>query len=421
MEKSDQRIAAHTIEVIFRSRIDLQEREHKSKYCEIGEGKGETNMAGGRKKAEVCPKCNLTVKASDSIACGSVCGKKIHMTCARLTKGNVALIEENENVTFTCDSCKKCDMNAIAMKLDAVIRIMRDMNDKLITVEGRNTEMWEQMCEMKENKTMGSQDVMHAKEKQVLYADAVKDTKRKIVVKPKQDQEVNMTMNDIQSNVDSAKIPFSAIEKMKGGAVIIHCNDKNGSDELTSAIGHKLGEKYSTEEMAPKRPKIRITGVDSSIDQSLIGEQLMKQSDCLADGDLKILKITADRTNANRLTIITELNQVSFMETMKVKKVNIQWERCNVVEHYSVLRCYKCWGFGHMKKECKNDIACGKCGGSHETVTCRVNDMKCINCTMAKEKFNVDLETNHHAWSKKCQILERKFAVAKKRSDSKYE
>ena len=36
-----------------------------------------------------------------------------------------------------------------------------------------------------------------------------------------------------------------------------------------------------------------------------------------------------------------------------------------------VTQCYKCQGFNHIAKDCKNDRKCVRCAGAHKSTDCR--------------------------------------------------
>ena len=86
-------------------------------------------------------------------------------------------------------------------------------------------------------------------------------------------------------------------------------------------------------------------------------------------------------------------------------KVNINWVVCRIDDHVSIFQCYKCYGFGHPAKDCKNTACCGKCASEHQTKTCNTDKFKCINCSTAKYT-----QLNHAATDKiRCPILRNKI------------
>ena len=71
-----------------------------------------------------------------------------------------------------------------------------------------------------------------------------------------------------------------------------------------------------------------------------------------------------------------------------------------------VAQCFKCFGYGHQARLCRNQAVCGACGGQHERRTCQIPEQllkpKCSNCKGA-----------HPAWASTCPV--RQEAVKKAR------
>ena len=62
-----------------------------------------------------------------------------------------------------------------------------------------------------------------------------------------------------------------------------------------------------------------------------------------------------------------------------------------------IAQCFKCFGYGHQARFCKNKAVCGACGGQHERRACQVPEQllkpKCCNCRGA-----------HPAWASVCPV-----------------
>ena len=62
-----------------------------------------------------------------------------------------------------------------------------------------------------------------------------------------------------------------------------------------------------------------------------------------------------------------------------------------------IAQCFKCFGYGHQARFCKNKAVCGACGGQHERRACQVSEQllkpKCCNCRGA-----------HPAWASVCPV-----------------
>lgn len=61
-------------------------------------------------------------------------------------------------------------------------------------------------------------------------------------------------------------------------------------------------------------------------------------------------------------------------------KLSIGWRKCLVFRHINVKRCFKCWGYYHIAKNCTRNETCHKCAGNHKATECTETKKRCINC-----------------------------------------
>lgn len=143
-------------------------------------------------------------------------------------------------------------------------------------------------------------------------------------------------------------------------------------------------------------------------DNELI-EILKHQNAMLLDSEIEVIKVVKDIKDSRIFNAIIQLDVSSFDKIMKAEKVFLNWDVCAVREHFSILRCHNCTGYEHTKDMCTKATICGYCSGNHQSSECDANNMSCPNCNEAKARFKVQLDTKHHAWSKKCTILSNKI------------
>lgn len=146
-------------------------------------------------------------------------------------------------------------------------------------------------------------------------------------------------------------------------------------------------------------------------------EYLTVQNDFLADSTIDVIKIVSDVKDGKMYNAIIQTDYDTFANLMKVKKVSVNWDKCHVKEHYSIMRCHKCCGFDHTKETCTNNVTCGYCNGNHLSIECEENTLECVNCVSANVKFNLSLDTKHHSWSRKCETLTRKIKKVAEKTD----
>lgn len=238
-----------------------------------------------------------------------------------------------------------------------------------------------------------------------------------IIIKPKKIQESNETINDLNKKFKPSDLAINRIIKMRNGIVKISCDTNDKLNLIKDYIENEMKDRYDIVENKLLMPRIKICGLTEKWEIQEIEQQMKRQNGTLVDSELQVLKVTEDIKNKGTFNAIIKIDKHSFNEIIKKKKVMINWDCCSVKEHLSLVRCHKCSGFNHTKDICKNKTACGYCGDDHESTKCESENMRCINCIVANEKYTMNLNTNHHVWSKQCEILSNKLNKIKKKTE----
>jgi hypothetical protein len=114
--------------------------------------------------------------------------------------------------------------------------------------------------------------------------------------------------------------------------------------------------------------------------------------------------------------MIIEADERTHELMLNQGKVNIGWKRCPVFNHISVKRCFKCWGYHHIAKNCTRNVACHKCAGDHNSNECTTNEKKCINCKYKNQSYNLKIKDDHDALSPECPTFKRVLQEEKRRA-----
>lgn len=91
-------------------------------------------------------------------------------------------------------------------------------------------------------------------------------------------------------------------------------------------------------------------------------------------------------------------------------RLRIGWVNCNIREKADVRKCYRCWAFGHLARNCKGTdrskccLRCGEVG--HNRNDCKSNEARCVLC-----KDN----NNHPTGSFGCPAYQTAVKTAKSR------
>lgn len=91
---------------------------------------------------------------------------------------------------------------------------------------------------------------------------------------------------------------------------------------------------------------------------------------------MRVVKIYSDKnTRDENYNAIIELEATTAANILNARKISIGWDMCKVYGYVSINRCFKCLGYNHLAKDCKNKLACSKCGGEHKEEECKNNEM----------------------------------------------
>ena len=110
----------------------------------------------------------------------------------------------------------------------------------------------------------------------------------------------------------------------------------------------------------------------------------------------------------------TETGKVvlTFDVPVRPEKIKLKMLRLSLnVEEYipKPRRCTNCQSFAHVKKYCSAPAVCARCGKEHETITCKEEELKCINCN----------HRGHGAWSRDCEVYRKEEKVEEIRERGK--
>lgn len=106
-------------------------------------------------------------------------------------------------------------------------------------------------------------------------------------------------------------------------------------------------------------------------------------------------------------SIIIEVNNELHESMINAGKINVRWKRCPVFNHIDIKRCYKCWGYYHIAKNCVKNESCHKCAGNHAPQECTETRKKCVNCAYKIRTFNLNIDDGHSALSPECPTYKR--------------
>lgn len=326
-------------------------------------------------------------------------------------------------------------------KIDWLVRTVKEMKDitacktevKMMIKEVVQEEMGNIKQELEDLRSMIQAGVCGSAGIQRSYSEAVKEKKKEnvIIIEPKIQQESEATKKLIKEKVDIKNMAMGITKLKKGskGTVIVGCETGEEMKKLKATVQSKLGDDFKVTESPRMKPKIKIINIDEEElkleDEKLI-HTVVKQNGIDAVNDefsMRIMKrLVRGKSNKQSIrregegSVILEVDEVTHQFMLRKGKLNIGWRKCPIFNHISVKRCYKCWGFYHIAKNCTRDETCHKCAGNHKATDCNARKEKCVNCMFKNRTYNLKINDEHDALSIECPTFKRTIQEEKRRA-----
>lgn len=175
-----------------------------------------------------------------------------------------------------------------------------------------------------------------------------------------------------------------SVKKLRSGQILVECEKKAHSTNLlrtTSMAGIAIETKAHAF-LNSSKGVIKSKELECCTEDELTQE--LKNQGVISAYRIKIKR---DKKEIATNTIILTFNKPTPPKEIRAGFLNIK------IEDYipNPMRCFNCQKLGHLKKHCKRNAVCPRCGNEgHSLETCSA-EMKCVNC-----------EGKHLSFSKTC-------------------
>lgn len=351
----------------------------------------------------VCAVCsdNFIVN-SKCIKCDN-CESVYHLVCIKVKDQLMKLKQESNNVMWFCNDC----LQEVVIKLKKPVD---DFNEKAKVV----IEKTEKLINLIQ------------KQQQPMYSEVVKNRNNvePLIIKPKKlNQNSTITKNVLEQKISPADIAasISKVKQASHGCVVVHCEDKKSLENLKTKTQDKLGKDYVITTGKMLNPKIKIVNVKEEqlkdVKDFVINVANQNLPDDLKDGIQFVRKFKTQKNINETCNVILELSteQYNFLRN-KRDHLYIGWNSYRYFEFISVLRCFKCWKFGHQADKCSGDNTCPMCNKNHKKDECKSNSYECTNCKYAIEVLKISgISCNHHVFDANCPSYQKQVSHIKEK------
>lgn len=185
-------------------------------------------------------------------------------------------------------------------------------------------------------------------------------------------------------NLKDLKVGVKNTRTVRSGVVITCCTSGGAS-----RLKEKLQENFEVKETTKRKPRIMITRAPLDITAEALRSNIRIFNDHMEEelfsaNNFKPAFQVGKRADRNLCSWVVEVDP----RTRKAIAENgdflsIGWSSHKVRDFYSFRRCYKCWAYGHLAKQCKAEVVCPNCAATgHDSSQCTVRreEFQCINC-----------------------------------------
>jgi len=202
--------------------------------------------------------------------------------------------------------------------------------------------------------------------------------------------------------------------------VLIETNSIQEIEVREHEIQSKCGEELEARIHRLRKPRIIILNVPADINTSNIEGTIIRQNPNLnLNKGSMTAKFTYDTKRMNRNAVL-EVG-ADIRKTLLSSKSRLGWHVCRADDYVTATRCFKFSKFNHRTAECRGEVTCPLCAGTHTIKECK-NDPtthKYINCaTNHKHNPTKVISADHSAWDRGCPSLQE--VLEKNRLNTEY-
>lgn len=133
-------------------------------------------------------------------------------------------------------------------------------------------------------------------------------------------------------------------QNIRGGGIVISCANAADTMKVKQLFDKNDQNEYDVHLPEIKKPRVKIMNVDGDMSPDDIVFDVVNKNDSLHYANFVIKKILKNENN-NSQDIVAEVYGGTFDVMMNLRKIFVGWNRCIVMEHVYLRRCFKCCGF----------------------------------------------------------------------------
>lgn len=202
---------------------------------------------------------------------------------------------------------------------------------------------------------------------------------------------------------------ISKIRRTKAGEMILILgkNNEEKTTEICEAFKSVLGEEALIKSKV-KHTLLEIRDLDEIATKEEVKVAIQKAMDNDIEVGLDSVKSIRKAYGGTQTAVVSLPTAVSEKLT-RVGKLRVGWVSCRVRELIRPLKCFRCWQYGHLSKDCQSEAdrsdCCMKCGEvGHKANGCN-SEPRCLLCSGK----GTEVDPKHSSGSNRCAAYRRAY------------
>jgi hypothetical protein len=212
-------------------------------------------------------------------------------------------------------------------------------------------------------------------------------------------------------NIHEIGGPLAQVVSRKDGSLLLVSQGEEQKKRLEETLKKKQGVKVTQVEKL--NPTITLTGLGREWKPEEVVVDIWEKNEGIRmertkeqfTAEVRVLSKRVCK-DPNKQNVGLTMDAKTQEECLKRKKAVVGLTFFWMEEKFEVNRCFNCHGYGHQKKDCKQELTCYKCGGAHIKKDCKAEKKNCPNCVREGRK-----EVNHQATDRWCPVYQRRLEI----------
>lgn len=236
----------------------------------------------------------------------------------------------------------------------------------------------------------------------------------------------NSTKIMLTSKIKTSGVRVTGMRPKSGCGVSVLCSSENDAIKLKERINECCDLKAETPQK--KRPCFTffVPNKDEAVDLDELRETILEKNDFILGEDDGFKIVNRRDVRAGGTVVTVEVSPENYQSIKNNTSMNgstlicLQWTSTVLREKDPTRQCFKCFGFAHVAKHCRDanqsnvGTRCTKCGDNHLPNNCPRNRPCCVNChnmnlKAAEKKWKnwAPLDTSHQVNWRECPIYKK--------------